>query len=697
MNDSLISCDLDVSGFKDHFVVGLNLREMFSDTFKANIIVAVSDQAVSSLQSFISKACTFTLHGIQEEKKTVHGVITAIYFRDTAGDRTLVELLVEPALVKASFGRQRKVFQNKSVLDIAEEVLGQSGHSLNKSKLSRTPVKREYCVQYDETDLAFIERLMMSEGIGYFFAHSASKSELVLADSKTAYVGENNALSGPALGLNHYGVAGRSDEVSFSSLELEHTLALREVCVRAYDPENATLLTEKQTTAKEGVGQWFHFDARPLDSDGAMRLSEHLSGSQKTASETIRLTTDSILLSPGVRFRTAGHPRSEDVGDLVVLESQCVIENDTFRYEVVAQSIDAPIRVPEGDSVSKSAHLDIAVVVGPENEEVWTDKHGRVLVQFKWDRFGTQDETSSCWLRVSQIWAGRGFGGQFIPRIGQEVLVDFLGGDIDQPVVVGCLYNSEQDPPFALPANQDQSGIRTQSFEGQPEDAHWLIFSDKAKNEFVNLHSNKDLLVESLDQTVHVSGTSHRLAVNLGEDQDQLGELGEDVSELFVNGSRKETISNNLETTVGGSYPWASGENQGSYLLKVDGDFKTEVGGDMITDVSGDFKLNVAGSLIIAVDGTIEISAESDLDIESKAGITETGATVSVTAKTGALSVKASSGAISLQGGTSATLQGGTSATVKGGGSVTIQGATTSVQGSGGLALKGATVAISQG
>lgn len=705
MSDNLISCELKLSGFKDHLVIGLNFRERFSDSFRANIVVAVSDRAVADLRTFISQECSFTINGIKGEKKTIFGIITEIYFRDTAGDRSLVELVVEPELAKASYGSQRKIYQDKSAVEIVEAVLSESGITLDKSKLTGSLSKREYCVQYDESDLNFVKRLMASEGIGYFFSHSGSKSNLILCNSKSAYVGKNNSASSPALSLGHFGSPGRSDETSFSSLELEHTLALAAVSVRSYDPEKANLLTDKKNVQKAGTGHWYRFDPRPLDSKTAISLTKNLSEGATAASETARLSTDSVSLSPGTRFKTSGHPRSVALGEVVVLESQCVIENDSIRYEVVAQPIDAPVQLPDCAIFPKAAKLDVAVVVGPKKEEVWTDKNGRILVQFKWDRFGKNDETSSCWLRVSQIWAGKGFGGQFIPRVGQEVLIDFLGGDIDCPVVVGCLYNSEQTPPFSLPANQDKSGFRTQSFEGKPEDANWLIFSDKSKNELVNLHSNKDLLLESLDQSVQISGTSHRLAVNLADQYEKLSEIENNVSEFFVNGSKKEIISNSVEVTVGGSFPWASGEKEGSYNLKIDGDYKTEVGGNMTTDVKGDFKLNVAGNLVIEVEGALELTADSDLTIETKKKLSQTGSTVTVSANTGALTVKASSDGISLQGatsallkgGTSATLQGGASATIKGGGTVAIEGASTSVKGTGSLALKGATVAISQG
>ncbi len=705
MSDNLISCQLKLSGFKDHQVIGLNLRERFSDSFRANIIVAVSDSAVAALKTLVSKDCSFTIHGIKGEKKTVFGMVTEIFFRDTAGDRSLVELVVEPKLAYANFGRQRKIYQDKSTVEIVEAVLGQSGVTVDKSKLKGSSARREYCVQYDESDLNFIKRLLASEGIGYFFSHSGSKSTLTFCDSKSAYIGKNNSVSGSTLSLGHFGGSGRSNETSFSALELEHALTLATVSVRSYDPEKANFLTDKKKEQGVGVGEWYRFDSRPLDSKTAASLAKKLVEGASAATETVRLATDSISLSPGTRFKTSGHPRSIDLGEVVVLDSQCVIENDSIRHEVLAQPIDAPVQLPDCEIFPQAAGLDMAVVVGPKKEEVWTDKNGRILVQFKWDRFGKNDETSSCWLRVSQIWAGKGFGSQFIPRVGQEVLVDFLGGDVDCPVVVGCLYNSEQNNAFSLPANQDKSGIRTQSFDGKPGDANWLIFSDKSKNELVNLHSNKDLLVQSLDQSVYVSGTSHRLAVNLTDQYQKLSAIENNVSEVFVNGSKKETISNSMEVTVGGSFPWASGEKKGAYNLKIDGDYKTEVGGDMTTDVKGDFKISVEGDLVIQVKGALELSADSDLTIETKKKLNQTGSTVAIFAKTGALTVKANSGEISLQGGTSAslkggtsaTLHGGTSATVKGGGTVAVQGASTSVKGSGSLALKGATVAISQG
>lgn len=705
MTDVQIACSLQLAGFSDHLVLGVTLSETFSNPFKIVAVVAVPDEAVKDLEVLIEKDCSVTLEGIDGESKTVTGIVTEVGFKDSAGDRSLVELVIEPDLVKAAFGSNRKIFQNKNAVEICELVLRESGISLNKTSLSGQLTEREYTVQYDESDLEFVERLLASEGIGYFFKHSNTKSELVLCDSKNGYVGFGNMQGGASLNLGHFGQAGRGDETSYSVLGVTTSLTLNESRVRTYDPENASLLVDKQSKGSSGIGCSYRFDPRPLDAETAQKQSEDLLANFRAASTRVNLITDSVVLSPGVKFITQGHPRSKQIGDLVVLETRHVIENDSYKCEVLAQALDADIYVPQRVTFPKVSSLDVATVVGPEKEEVWTDKSGRILVQFKWDQYGQNDEASSCWLRVAQAWSGPGYGAQFIPRIGHEVLVDFVGGDVDKPIVVGSVYNSTNLFPFKLPGEQDVSGFKTQSFAGTEKDASWLSFCDKEKEELVNLHSNKDLLVESLDSSTHLSGASKRLAVNLGENKDKLSDLPADFYEVNVNGSKSEIISNNFELTVGGEIPWASGAQNGNFNLTVDGDYTTTVSGNMTTQVDGDATIEIGGDLSLKVKGLISITCDSDMSLESGKAYKQVSESVTINGNSGAVSVQASSGSISLEAGTAASLkagtslsmEGGTAASMKGAVSASVEGASATVKGSGSLALKGAAVAISQG
>lgn len=307
-------------------------------------------------------------------------------------------------------------------------------------------------------------------------------------------------------------------------------------------------------------------------------------------------------------------------------------------------------------------HTQTAQVVGKSGEEIWTDKLGRVKVQFPWDREGKRDETSSCWLRVATVWSGNGFGTQFIPRIGQEVVVSFIDGDPDKPLITGCVYNSANALPYSLPTNQAQSGIKTKSEKGFNE----LRFDDKKDAELLAMQAQKDFQLIVLNDSN--TTISHDEIHSVKNDRTRTVEEG-NKTVILKKGNRTIKIEKGGDTL----------EVKDKRSVTVKGDQEFTVGGDEMHKVKGDYTLNVDGNLTIRVSGTLTLESGKVLNVKSGAALNASatsdlklnGANIASEAKA-SLTQKAAT----ITHEAKATLTSKTSATqtVDGGGMLTIKG-----------------------
>jgi type VI secretion system secreted protein VgrG len=425
-------------------------------------------------------------------------------------------------------------------------------------------------VQYRETDYNFIARLMEQYGIFYFFEHEKEKHTLVLADNPDAH---QPCPEQPKAKWNPQGSKSLTEDV-VTTLEVEKIFRPGKYALTDYNFEtpSTSLLSEIDTTITVGGNTKYEVYDYPGEYEKKgqgkslvkLRMEE-----QEVKHLHVTGTSSCRAFATGYRFDFEDYSRA-DLNQAYVLTavSHSATVGDTYTTGKTSDGSSAytnaftciphkvPFRPPQITPKPMIQGPQTAVIVGPAGEEIYSDKYGRVKAQFHWDREGKKDENSSCWMRASQNWAGKQWGGVFIPRIGQEVIVEFLEGDPDRPIITGRIYNAEQMPPYALPANQTQSGVKSNSSKGGGG-SNELRFEDKKGSEEVYLHGQKDwnIVIEN-DKTQSI-GHDESLSVGNNRTKKVKVDQSEDVGSnktIHVGANHTETIDANKTLTVGGNH-----------------------------------------------------------------------------------------------------------------------------------------------
>src|SRR5664279_4354417 len=495
-----------------------------------------------------------------------------------------------------------RIFQNQSIPYIIQEVFKDRGFQDFKPSLTGTYEPREYCVQYRETDFNFVSRLMEQYGIFYFFQHENGKHTLVLADSPGAYQpcpGQPSA--------RYALVAGGLDaEDTVTAWQMEQELRTGKYSLTDYNFEtpSTSLLSGEPTVAKVGKNGDYEIYDYP---------GEYLKHSQGDSLTKIRMQEEEAghlvvsgsgvcrAFTSGYKFDLKDHYRADMNDSYLLTEVQHVAsvgssytsaeggsgEHYSNHFTCIPSSVPfRPARITPKPFVQGP---QTALVVGKSGEEIWVDKYGRVKVQFYWDRQGKKDENSSCWIRVSQNWAGKNWGAMWIPRMGQEVIVDFLEGDPDRPLITGRVYNAEQIVPYPLPDNQTVSTLKSRSSKGGASaNYNEIRFEDKKGSEqiFVNAEKDMDQRVEN-DSREYVKNDRH----------------------LIVHANQHELVDADKH-----------GHVKGKHFEAIDGDMSLKVGGDVKEKVSGNASLQVGQSMNEKVGQTW--AKEAGQTVHIKAGMT---------------------------------------------------------------------------
>lgn len=511
-----------------------------------------------------------------------------------------------------------KIFQQMKAPDIIKQVFRDAGFTDFEDALSGKYREWEYCVQYRETHFDFVSRLMQHEGIYYFFKHQDGKHLLVLADS----YGAHEPFRGHAEVPYHVpgSIAVREQDYIF---DWSVSAAIRSGAFAHNDydfakPRNA-LLAQVASPRSHSHAEMEIYDypgayVENVDGDTYARIRmEELQADYEIA----RGQGFSRGIAVGSLFRLRDHPWNARNREYLVIST--VHQLNSNEFVSTAHAPDTPIyqssftaldakqtyRPPRTIPKPMIHGLQTAVVVGKRGEEIWTDKYGRIKVQFHWDRYGKKDESSSCWIRVAHAWAGKNWGTVAIPRIGQEVVISFLEGDPDRPMVTGSVYNADQMPPFGLPSNQTQSGIKTRSSKGGgAADYNELRFEDKKGSEDVRFHAQKDfhrvvehdddLLVEN-NQTIEIK--KDRTAI-ISEGNDTLTiKKGDQTTKISLGKSSTEAMKS-IELKVGQSSIKIDqkGVTIKGGMVKIEGQTKVDIKGTMTT-VKAAGILTINGSL----------------------------------------------------------------------------------------------------
>jgi type VI secretion system secreted protein VgrG len=485
--------------------------------FRLDLLSEKSDIAPAAL---LGKAVTVAID-FDEETRHVNGIISRFGQAGRGVRLTRYTAELVPRLWTASLTRDSRIFQQKSVGDIAGAVLGSMKHS---KALTASYEPRNFCAQYRESNLAFLSRLLEEEGIHYFHRHTQNDHELVLSDASS------QAESCPGIPAK-LRVAVAAESPSYPLEPLVYNVEREEAVVSGkvvlwdhhFQLPGDELAAERKI--EKGAAELEIYDypggyARRFDGiapggaeqasevqkifDENKRVASIQAGEVEAGRTLVRGESNCPLLVPGHKFTLDRHYRADfNAGYFLVrVTHEASVKNyenadgEPFSYRASFEAIPitAPFVPARRTPRPRVEGAQTATVVGPEGAEIFSDKYGRVKVLFNWDRAGQEDQRSSCWVRVSTPWAGKNWGMVAIPRVGSEVIVDFLEGDPDRPIITGMVYNAATMPPYLLPDNMTQSGVKTRSTQkGAAENFNELRFEDKKGSEEIYLHAEKDL------------------------------------------------------------------------------------------------------------------------------------------------------------------------------------------------------------
>ncbi|EOE5491995.1 type VI secretion system Vgr family protein, partial [Cronobacter sakazakii] len=572
------------------------------------------------------------------------------------------ELTVEPDLWPMQRDRNLRIFQGQTVPQIVKTLLGESRVNMEE-RLSGSYRVWEYCVQYQESSLDFISRLLELEGIAYHFRHEQDRHTLILTDAP----GQYEPFPGYETIPYHVTPSGGStDEEGISQWALEDSVTPGIYSLDDYDfrKPNAWLFQARQNPLSPQPGSIDVYDwpGRFVEHGHGEFYARIRQERWQVEHRQTQGTATALGIAPGHTFVLRNAPFFGDNGEYLTTIAHYRFEENRYasgpdsntlheiRFEVIPA--DVPYRPAQKTPWPRTYGPQTAKVVGPQGESIWTDKYGRVKVKFHWDRLGKGDDTSSSWVRVSSAWAGQGFGGVQIPRVGDEVVVDFINGDPDRPLITGRVYNEASMPPWALPAAATQMGFLSRSKDGSPDNANALRFEDKAGEEQVWLHAEKNMDTEIENDETHSVGSNRTKTIGANETTTVKKNRTETVVENetitvhqnrteTVDGNETITIHSNRTETVDQNEDVRIGQNQsvtvnGAQTLRVD-KTKTEtialasmlnVGLAQNTNIGAAYVLNVGAGWMTNVGAmqmhnvALKYSVNSGKDLSLSAGTT---------------------------------------------------------------------------
>ncbi len=589
--------ELDSPFGPDLLLGQLTAQEALSEPFTYSVL-GLSPKPNLKFDDLLGQHITVRLHqnsALLAEPRYFDGIVEQVSLVGQSGRFFQYLITARPWFWFLSQTQDCKVFQNQTVLEIIETVL--ADHPIAKIDVRTTTAFTPwvYCVQYRESDFNFLSRLMEQEGIYYFFEHDAGKHTLVLADSVSA----SEPCPGCAPLMVRYQQGGQAAGLGLEACwDLASTQRVQPGSAVIQDYDFTRTQTDlRQSRAQPGahsLGDMEVFDYPgfyDLEGDGEQfvraQMEEYASVTRQASAQT-----DARALSTGGLVKLDGSLRDSDNCEYLVTGTQTVVDQTAYessgnapgagfscRFTALESSV--PFRSARKSPKPVVQGPQTAVVVGPAGDEIFTDKYGRVKVQFHWDRYGKKNEKSSCWVRVSSPWAGKSFGFVQVPRIGQEVVVDFLEGDPDQPIITGRVYNAENMPPWELPANMTQSGVLSRSSKGGTYgNANALRFEDKKGSEQVWLHAEKNQDIEVENDETHWVGRDRRKTI----DRDETN---------HIKHNRTETVDNNEKITIGVNRTEDVGNNE-SITIGVN---RTEnVGANESIAIGANRSITVGGS-----------------------------------------------------------------------------------------------------
>jgi type VI secretion system secreted protein VgrG len=646
-------------------LIGLRGQEAISTLFRYEFELLAENATAVPFDKLLGQKATATIRFAGRDVRRISGFVSRI--GQGARDQTFTSYRLEvvPQFWFLTRRRQSRIFQYLTVPDILKQVFAGMDVSYDiKGQFEQ----REYCAQYRETDFEFASRLMEDEGIYYFFKHTENGHTMMLANTPQSHPdcapdtviyeelsGGNrpeerifswqksqDLRSGKVtLWDSNFELPGKHLDVDKTIVEtvqageVSHKFKLANDKLELYDYPGGYANRFDGVSRGGGdnpsqIQKIFQDNRRTVD----IRMQEEAAHGLEIAG-----ASNCPQLIAGYRFKLDRHFNADGAYVFTGVETHARLEGEyrtsgadlTLSYEnsFTCIPLALPFRPPRVTEIPRVYGAHTAVVVGPAGEEIFTDKYGRIKVQFPWDREGQNDGNSSCWVRVATPWAGKQWGMIHIPRMGQEVVVEFVDGDVDHPLVVGSVYNAEQMPPYSLPANKTQSGIKTRSsLQGTPANFNEIRFEDKKGSEQLFIHAEKNQDIEVENDETHWVGHDRTKTI----DHDETTHVKHDRTEtvdnnetITIHANRTETVDKDETITI-----------HGNRTETVDKNETITISGQRSTSITKDDTLTVSQAISTTAVKSITLTCGSSTIKLEPSGITISGMKIDITGQVAA-------------------------------------------------------------
>ncbi|MCB9595843.1 MAG: type VI secretion system tip protein VgrG [Sandaracinaceae bacterium] len=637
MADETILYTFESAGFPDQNLI---VREVVVDEaldrpYRARVELAHAD-IDADIAQYLGKDCVLEIHRGDNIRRVVGLVRHVREAEDSHNAQQNVLCEVVPAMFLLSLRRDTRIFQEKSVPDILQEVLSSGLSPYGRTvelQLEETYDPREYCIQYQETDLDFVERLMQEEGISYTFTHEGDKEVLVLRDRN----GQMTDVASGALVEFQPHNQNILDVEPIHRFRVRHRSTITSVVARDWDWTRAgSMKVEAEERGADPAGtdreSYEQGEGRSLTITGYTGTAYGKEDSSRQA--LIRRQAhvrDAVVgsgvgaviqFAPGTVFELTGHEVAGCDGRYLITSVQHVSRPpgvdvqattpEPYHNRFTCIPIDTVYRPTRRTPKPRIPSIQTAMVTGPGGEEIHVDEHGRIKVQFFWDRQNPADETSSCWVRCEQPWAGPGWGFWYVPRIGMEVVVHFVDGDPDRPLVSGCVYDGANALPYPLPAEKTKSTIKSNSSLGGGG-FNEFRFEDLAGSEQIYTHAQKDYneVVEHDHSTLVHNDQTNTVDVNQTQTihQHQVEQIDIDQT-MTVDGNRKVLVEGNYDETVDGTETRVT---TGDVTETFDATETRTVSGDLTETISGSETVDITGNQTETIAGSHTLDITTDM------------------------------------------------------------------------------------
>lgn len=598
---------------------------------------------LADTEALLGKSAVVTIKAGDAAARYIHGMVSCVEILKTRVDGGQaahhVQLTLVPRLWLLGQHRDCRIFSELSLPEIVQTVLESIGFSDVRMQLEGDYPRREYCVQYEESTLDFISRLMEQEGMYYFFEHAEDRHTLVLADGLTAHRPAGNA--------EKLICRNDLDDIylpwnGVCSWHARQALRPRRWEQGGFDPyqPRANLHAEARVERSIDIDglSVYSAEGRHVSAEGGRRLAQAAVRAQ--ACETLQWRGDSgsPLLAVGVLLNINEASWADGNGDFLLVSTDLKITQADLESTSAPDGIPAlctltalpsnvAYRQPQRTPWPRIAGLQSAIVAGEREDDIAVDEHGRVRVTFHWSSAGRKHGHVSCPVRVATPWAGKGWGMQSLPRVGQEVLVAFLDGDPDRPLIVGSVFNGDHQAPFALPDNRTQSGIRSRSHpDGGTDEYNEIRFEDRKGAEELRLHAERDLHVEAENDRTLVVGNDQTASV--GNDQALTVEHDQKVT---VRNERMLEVGANARTRIGQRFRLEAGEQielvtgASRIVMTSAGDITIEgvnvrIAGNSSVDIEGGVEVKVKAGAMMDIGAGASLKMHSDASLQVQAG-----------------------------------------------------------------------------